>query len=105
MYCSALVLKPIIINSGHGHFFFFPKCITTIFQSIDWDKARKGCVETKDGKNQGFLPSSATNLFALLFLSFPTNGLARYNSLMALSDSRAAFKAQLLVLPGKREQR
>lgn len=103
MNYSAVVLKTIIIHSGHGHFFFFPKCIIKILQS--WDKARKGCLETKDGRNQGFLPSSAINLFTLLFLSFPANGLACYNALAELSESRAAFKVQLLVLLGKREQR
>lgn len=105
MNYSAVVLKTIIIHSGHGHFFFFPKCIIKILQSIYWDKARKGCLETKDGRNQGFLPSSAINLFTLLFLSFPANGLACYNALAELSESRAAFKVQLLVLLGKREQR
>lgn len=36
--------------------YFFPKCIIKVFQSIGWDKARRDCLETKDGRNQGFLP-------------------------------------------------
>lgn len=60
----AIVLKTIIIHSGHGLFFFFsfPWCIIKIFQSICWGKARKCCPETKGGRNQGFPPSSVKKL-------------------------------------------
>ena len=83
---------------------FFPQMYNKNFSKHILGKVRKGSRETKDGRDQGFFLSSTINFFALLFLSFPLNGLVRYNPLTELNESRAAFKVQLLMLPGKRKQ-